>query len=237
MATTNCAQGGIEPYVPNPNQPWDKKLVQHLLRRLNFGASPEEIESASQASPGDLVDYLIDQALNMPLPEPPPWAVFDASNYPENPFPLIYEQAYTYLSQWVGTMVEVGLREKMALFWHNLFVTRFQAYECPSYQYEYHTLLQKHALGSFKTLVYEMGKTPAMLMFLNGAQSTKFSPNENYARELYELFTLGRDIGYTQVDITETARALTGFVGWEGLCQPISFRADFFDEGEKTIFG
>ncbi len=237
MVVNNCAQGGIEVFVPSSDQPWDRQRIQHLLKRLNFGGSPLEIESASQATPEGLVDYLIDQAINAPLPDPPEWANWDVSDYPEDPFPLIYEQAFAYLSQWIGTMVELGFREKMALFWHNLFVTRFQAYECPSYQHQYHTLLQKHALGNFKTLVYEMGKTPAMLVFLNGAQNTKFSPNENYARELYELFTLGRDIGYTQTDITETARALTGFVGWEVFCGPINFVGDYFDDGEKTIFG
>ena len=103
--------------------------------------------------------------------------------------------------------------------------------------YQYHKVLQENALGNFKDFVNEIGRTPAMLFFLNGVQNTNLSPNENYARELYELFTLGQDNGYTQMDITETARALTGWVGTFSFCGPVGFVQEYFDNGEKTIFG
>jgi uncharacterized protein (DUF1800 family) len=82
-----------------------------------------------------------------------------------------------------------------------------------------------------------MGETPAMLIFLNGLENNKFSPNENYARELFELFTLGRDNGYTQQDIVEAARALTGYNGYTSYCGPINWVDNLHDYGEKTIFG
>jgi uncharacterized protein (DUF1800 family) len=129
--------------------------------------------------------------------------------------------------------------EKLALFWHNHFVTRNEDYGCPSYLYQYHKLLQQYALGNFKTFVKEIGKTPAMLVFLNGVQNTRFNPNENYARELYELFTLGRDNGYTQQDIVQTAKALTGWNSLENnqYCGRINFFPALHDPAQKTIFG
>jgi hypothetical protein len=105
--------------------------------------------------------------------------------------------------------------------------------------YRYHSLLQKHALGNFKTFVSEIGLTPAMLIFLNNIQNTRFQPNENYARELLELFTLGVDNGYTQMDITNVARAITGWNGIDqtNLCGDVTFVQPFWDPGQKTIFG
>ncbi len=76
-----------------------------------------------------------------------------------------------------------------------------------------------------------------MLVFLNGVQNTRFNPNENYARELFELFTLGVDNDYTQQDITEAARALTGWNGFTELCADINYFPTFHDPGQKTIFG
>ena len=105
--------------------------------------------------------------------------------------------------------------------------------------YEYHHLLQKHALGNFKEFVKEMGLTPAMLVFLDGFQNTRFQPNENFARELYELFTLGVDNGYTQSDIVETAKAVSGWNGLDinNLCGTVDFIPSFWDPAKKTIFG
>jgi uncharacterized protein (DUF1800 family) len=132
-----------------------------------------------------------------------------------------------------------GLRDRLTWFWHNHFVTQLEKYICPSWMYDYHRLLQKHALGNLKDFVYEIGICPAMLVYLNNVQNTRFQPNENFARELYELFTLGVDNGYTQSDIVETARAVTGYNEIVGniLCGEIKFNAFFWDSGNKTIFG
>ncbi len=238
MPVLNCAQGTIAPYQPSESAPWNRQRVRHLLSRLGFGCSPEMVQAGLATDPGTLVDQLIDEALALPLPETPEWADWDATNYdPDDPLPMITEQLIEWIGGWVSDMAANGLREKLALFWHDHFVTQLESYLCPSYLFQYHRILQVHALGDFRTMLYEMGKTPAMLIYLNGVQNSRFAPNENYARELYELFTLGRDNGYTQNDIQETARALTGHVGYTGLCAPIGFVNVHFDPGEKTIFG
>jgi uncharacterized protein (DUF1800 family) len=111
-------------------------------------------------------------------------------------------------------------------------------YDCNSFLYYYINCLQRNAIGNFKTFVSEIGLTSAMLYYLDGVYNNGNNPNENYARELYELFTLGEGNGYTEQDIIETARALTGYVerGEEG-CTQVTFDATKFDGGTKTILG
>jgi uncharacterized protein (DUF1800 family) len=236
MVTTNCATGTLAPFVPSAERPWDKHRIMHLYRRMGFGATPLQVESALALDPADLVDQLVDEAINMPLAEEPVWSDWNINDYTDF-FPERQEQYVGWIIKWFNDMLANGFREKLALFWHNHFVTRFETYECPSYMYQYHKLLQEYALGNFKEFTVKMGQTPAMLRFLDGALSTNLLPNENYARELYELFTLGQDNGYTQADIEETARALTGWVGNAAFCGPIGFLPEYFDDGVKTIFG
>ena len=209
----NCATGTLVPYADNAAAPWNRARVQHLFRRLGYGATQGTIAAAEQLTPDALVDQLIDDALNASnLPEPTwsNWTIDDYSDFGAESSVQLIE----YANDWIGTMLDNGAKERITLFWHNHFVTRFEDYFCPSWMYTYHQLLQTHALGNFREFVYEMGKTPAMLVFLNGVQNNRFEPNENYARELFELFTLGQDNGYTQQDIVETARALTGWNGF-----------------------
>lgn len=238
MPTTvlNCQAGTLAPWTPDSQQPWDERRARHLLRRLGFGASREQVAEALAHDPLDYVDQLIDQAVALPLPDPPAWVDWNEDDYANNGIDP-FEHFLEWTLQWIKDMLQHGLREKVALFWHNHFVTIHETYGCPQYQYLYHRLLQQYAFGNFKEFLKEIGKTPAMLMFLNGVQSTKWSPNENYARELYELFTLGADNGYTQQDIVETARALTGWNGIDVYCEPITFVPMYHDDGPKTIFG
>lgn len=231
----NCSTGTLAPYVPSIAKPWDKKRVQHLYRRLGFGINADDLTAILSQSPTDIVDDLITEAAQLPLPEAPFWANYTVSDYSSNED--YFTQSIAWTVQWVKDMLQYGFREKLALFWHNHFVTELDTYRCPSWQYQYHKLLQQYALGNFKDFVYEMGKTPAMLVYLNGVQNTRFEPNENYARELYELFTLGRDNGYTQQDIEETAKALTGWNNLQEICAPINFTRALFDNSSKTIFG
>ena len=123
------------------------------------------------------------------------------------------------------------------MFWSNHFVIEFRDINQPAYLYQYYALLQTHALGNFKTFISEVGLAPAMLRYLNGFENKKNSPNENYARELYELFSLGEGNGYTQEDITETARALTGYNRSKTNGGIIEFNEKTYDKGSKTIFG
>ncbi len=235
-APPNCATGTLAPYAPSAAKPWDKRRVMHLYRRLGFGASPPEIQQGLAMDPGTLVDTLLNTARNQPPSAEPEWAYWDIDKYDDFNRQRM-DQFISWVTGWVDQMAGQGIREKFTLFWHNHFVTRFEVYQCPSHLYQYHRLLQEQAFGNFKNFVYEIGKTPAMLVFLNGVQNTRLQPNENYARELYELFTLGRDNGYTQDDIVETARALTGWNGFTKFCAPIGYAPALHDPGEKTIFG
>lgn len=230
-----CVTGGIEPYIPSNAKPWDKRRVMHLGRRIAFGFSYPEIESALDNDPVNLIIDLLDEAHAMPSSPAPIWANWVLDDYEGQEDDLIFIQANDWSLQWVKEMHQVGLREKIALFWHNHFVTIYNDYFCTPSMYKYHKLLQDYCFGNFKDFVYEIGRTPAMLYFLNGATNTSEEPNENYARELYELFTLGQGNGYTQMDITETARALTGVTSLD--CQETVFFNFLHDNENKTIFG
>ena len=213
--------------------PWQKSRVLHLYRRIGHSATISEIDLAMQSSPEELVDTIVDEALTQPLIDPPAWAEFNLLDFDaqESQLDLFVE----WRPNWIKDIYDKGFREKMTVFWSNHFVTQFTAYQCAPAGYKYLVCLQKNALGNFREFVREIGLESAMLIYLNGAESTRLSPNENYARELYELFTLGQDNGYTQEDIVETSRALTGYIVFP--CPDVSFIEGIWDPGEKNIFG
>ncbi|MBS1920068.1 MAG: DUF1800 domain-containing protein [Bacteroidetes bacterium] len=134
---------------------------------------------------------------------------------------------------WMREMVDSGaqLREKMSFFWHGHFACRnLNVY----YQQGLVNVIRENALGSFRDLLHEVSKTAAMLNFLNNQQNKKDHPNENFAREVMELFTLGRG-NYTEKDIKESARA---FTGWTANFQgEFIFRQNQHDSGDKTFLG
>ena len=134
---------------------------------------------------------------------------------------------------WLATMVQTDhpLQEKMALFWHGHFATRI---DNPYFDQLLLQELRTHALGNFGDLLRAVSKSPAMLQFLNNQQNRKLHPNENFAREVMELFTLGRG-HYTETDIKEAARA---FTGWSYDEQgEFIFREKQHDDGAKTVLG
>ncbi len=242
MPFVNCANGTLAVYNPSSDAPWNEQRALHLARRMAMGASYENVSIALNGSPADVVDALVDQAINLPLAPEPEWGYWQISDYDPDPNvrnEQIIAQYNEWGLQWAKDIKNNGLRDRMSWFWHNHFVTQLDTYQCPSWMYQYHKLLQEYALGNFKDFVYEMGINPAMLVFLNNIQNTQFDINENYARELYEIFTLGVDNGYTQMDIVETARAITGWSGIDvnNLCGVVEFVPAFWDAGEKTIFG
>ncbi len=134
---------------------------------------------------------------------------------------------------WFNEMVQTNspLREKMALFWHGHFACRSIN---PYFEQQYLDIIRKHALGNFGAMLTEISRTPAMLQFLNNQQNKKDHPNENFAREVMELFTLGRG-NYTEQDIKEAARAFTGF-GFDKMGD-FKFRVQQHDFGTKTFQG
>jgi uncharacterized protein (DUF1800 family) len=124
-------------------------------------------------------------------------------------------------------------QEKMTLFWHNHFATSNAKVQNARFMLDQFELLRKHALGNFGHLLQAMSRDPAMMVWLDTKGSTKGNPNENYARELMELFSLG--IGhYTEKDIREAARA---FTGWDIVGVEPIYRKDQHDDGEKTVIG
>ena len=142
---------------------------------------------------------------------------------------------------WLDRMVrsDQPLIERMTLVWHSWFATSVEASDA-QLMIRQNQMMRARALGNFHDLLLEVTRDPAMLMWLSGTSNTKYSPNENYAREVMELFTLGADRGaYTQRDVREQARALTGFTNdWDN-SGPSNFRFDpsLHDPGVKTIFG
>jgi uncharacterized protein (DUF1800 family) len=227
----------LDPFVPNADQPWDARRVQHFYQRIGLAASREQVVQGLAMSPSELADSVIDALLAAPDPTPPIWANWSWADYEDNN-DLYFEHKNEFRLRWMREMIEEGLRAKLALFWHNHFVTEEVVYDCNSFMWAYYLLLHKNALGNFRTFVEEMGKNPAMLVYLNGNINVAGQPNENYARELMELFTMGEGNGYTQTDIVEVARALTGWRVNRYSCEnAVTFDPNRHDTGVKTIFG
>ena len=125
------------------------------------------------------------------------------------------------------------LKERLTLFWHNHFATSNAKVRNLSYMLGQNQLMRRNALGSFRTMLEEMSKDPAMMIWLDTALSKKGQANENYARELMELFSLG--IGhYTEQDVREGARA---FTGWEIVNGKFHLNSYEHDSGEKQFLG
>jgi len=231
-----CELDGIEVYMPSTAKPWDERRVKHLYRRMGFGTDLNTMTAALAMNPQTLVDVLVDQAIALPPTAAPAWGNWDVTDY-SNIGTQGPEQVLEWYAQFIIDMLNNGLRDKMTLFWSNHFVTELDVYQCPSYMYQYYNLLQVNGLGNFKDFVHAAGINNAMIVYLNSYENTSVSPNENYARELYELFTLGLNNGYTQTDIVETAKALTGWNGFTQFCAPITFNDASHSHQNKTIFG
>src|SRR3954452_6118853 len=143
---------------------------------------------------------------------------------------------------WLDRMVRTSrpLVERMTLVWHDWFATSNAGVGNQRLMLQQNALFRTHALGSFEQLLVDVTKDPAMLLWLNGTENSKSSPNENYAREMMELFTLGADRGaYTERDVREQARSLTGWQNrWKNGVGDYDFHYDRsqHDTGTKTVF-
>jgi uncharacterized protein (DUF1800 family) len=233
----NCNTSTLAPYTT----PLDKYRAAHLYRRLGFSASVQTINAAVGANASTLVNSLINEAVTMPPTPAPAWADWNNSNYPADD-DLARQVRRAQSEEWrisyTNGLLNNNLRDRLSFFWSNHFVTELDVYDCTSFLYYYVNCLQRNALGNFRTFISEIGLTNAMLYYLDGVYNNGNNPNENYARELYELFSLGEGNGYTEEDIIETAKALTGYVerGEIG-CEPVLFDPTKFDAGPKTILG
>ena len=233
----NCNSSTLAPYTT----PLDEVRAAHLYRRLGFSASAQTISNAVGQTAGALVDNLVDQALAAPTIPAPEWADWNDTNYPADDDlarQMRRAQIEDFTATYGNAIVDNELLDRMSFFWSNHFVTQLSTYNCPGFLYYYINCLQRNALGNFKTFTSEIGLTSAMLYYLDGVRNRGDNPNENYARELYELFTLGEGNNYTEEDIIQTAAAISGYTerGEEG-CSQVTFDPTEFNTDNKTIFG
>jgi len=236
---TSCNTSDLSVYVPSASNPWNAEKVSHVYRRLHFGASTNEITSALGETPENLINNLVNAAVNTNTTTTPPWSLMtydDFTNAGLDPDEEIQKGHRELKLDFFNRFLNNGLHSRLTLFWSNHFVTQLESYYCSSFLWEYYATLQNNALGNFKDFVRTIGTTNAMLVYLNGLENASYAPNENYARELYELFTLGVNNGYTQTDIVETAKALTGYNGYNGFCAAFNFEPNSFNDTTKTIF-
>jgi uncharacterized protein (DUF1800 family) len=206
--------------------PFGKAQAERLLWRAGFGARPGEAEALAALGLEPAIESLTRpkrHALVGPKPT-------DEHGRPLDP---IGQYGHDHL-WWLDRMVRTTAPaiERMTLVWHSWFATSNVGVGSHQLMLNQNQLFREHALGSFADLLNEVTIDPAMLLWLNGNQNVKGAPNENYGREMMELFTLGADRGaYTEDDVRENARALTG---WKG--PPFFFDESLHDEGTKTIF-
>ncbi len=236
--------------APLPAAALSPDETRHLLDRTAFGAHPEMLAEFAPLERAAAVERIM--AVTPGTPPRPTWA-------DDRPFPdrslladlpeterLAARQAQNKLSaelrralqdgwmQWM-LVTEAPLVERMTLFWHNHFTSQLRTVGSPQLMWRQHDLLRRHALGNYADLLRAIVTDPAMLIYLDGRRNLKDRPNENFARELLELFTLGEG-HYTEADVKAAARALSG---WK--LHPASGTPRFdprrHDDGVKTFLG
>ena len=219
------------PYIPGPDTPWDLRRVVHLHRRTAFGATWTEIQRDLQDGPRPSIDRLLaGQAASPGTPggfEETSRLLADSAVNGHDPARL--------KAWWVFRMLfgPDPLGERLALLWHNHFATSNVKVNDLAAMRRQNELFRKHGRGRFGTLLTEVAHDPALLVWLDASANRKEHPNENLARELMELFTVG--IGnYTEADVRESARALTGWTVRNGAFAEVAGR---HDPGEKNILG
>jgi uncharacterized protein (DUF1800 family) len=215
-----------ESWEPGPANPWNLKWAGHLYRRAGFGPSLAELRQAVNGNLSSTLDRLL-----------------------QTPDQAEQEQSLTALGEQMAKQGDVAdlrgwwmyllltsphsLHEKMTLFWHNHFATSIAKVQRTDLMFKQNQTLRRYALGKFRPFLLDMSRDPAMLIWLDSNSNIKGKANENYARELMELFALG--VGhYTEKDVREAARA---FTGWHTDGERFEFNANFHDSGEKTLLG
>lgn len=203
---------------------WTKSEVLHLLRRTMFGAAKADVDYFLTKTMSQAVDELLTASASVPAP---PLKIYtDTDDDAECTYGQSWVATANYVNVngkrkaslqgwWIGQLLNQGrsIEQQMTLFWHNHFSTELNSYADARYGYKYLELIRSNALGNFKTLTTEISKDPAMLKYLNGSVNTKNAPDENYGRELQELFTVGKGVNslYTEDDVKAAARVMTGY--------------------------
>ncbi len=173
----------------------DRALIAHLLRRTSFGPLPGQVDAMAPLGIAGAIDTVLGAG-----PQPP--------GHP----PSFNEQANDPPRRWLGLMAErgAGLHEKLVWFWHGQLTASEDKVSSWKMMYRQHLVLRHHALGNFRDLLQAMTVDPAMLVYLDGDGSVAAAPNENFGREVMELFALGRG-NYTQADVGAAAVACSGW--------------------------
>ena len=221
--------------------------ARHFLSRTGFGGNPDEIRRFMMLDRRAAVAQVLAIPANRPRTPPPAWIhqlppLHRArSRCNERERTLFQEQLKVQGQElkawWYRELITTPspLLERMTLFWHNHFTSSLHKVRWPAFLHQQNVLLRLYAMGSFRMLLHAMAKNPAMLLYLDTQTNRKEHPNENFARELFELFTLGEG-QYHEQDIKEAARA---FAGWHLDLRTGAFRIDLrhFDDGQKILFG
>ncbi|MFM9880213.1 MAG: DUF1800 family protein [Burkholderiaceae bacterium] len=233
----------------------DAAAARHLLVRTGFAPTQQEVDALTGQSAQRAVGELLVRAQaakpRQPPPafvsQPPPGRIADLKDR-DAIIAARREQLREGLelkNWWLGEMLTTPtpLAERMTLFWHNHFATSQQKVVRSQVMWQQHQLLRTNALGNFRTLLHAVAKDPALLVYLDAANSRKDAPNENFAREVMELFTLGEatqgqgaTAAYSERDVKEVARALTGW-SIDRDTFTFKFRPFFHDSGSKTVLG
>jgi uncharacterized protein (DUF1800 family) len=223
--STTSTNTGLTPYTGA----WTRNEVYHLLKRTMFGAKKADVDYFLTRTMSQSIDELINPTA--PLP-PPPVKEYDTVgaltmpdtnilpgqtwvNDPNTDGTIISRRRASFKKWWLGLMVnqDRSIREKMTLFLHNHLATETADIGNSQYIYKHHALLRSYAVGNFKNLVRDVTIDPGMLVYLNGFQSNVNAPDENYGRELQELFCCGKGPQslYTENDVKAAAKVLTGW--------------------------
>ena len=224
---------------------WSREDATHLLRRAGFGGAPAEVDRLHEMGKAAAVDYLIQG--KVPPGAEAAFATVELADFefapaegmdPKSRAKQARREVHRLRAWWLDRMARTDrpLEEKMSLFWHGLLTSGVMEVRDIEMIVQQNALFHEHALGNYKELIHAIIKDPAMLRYLNNDQNVKGKPNENLARELLELFTMGEGNGYTEQDIKEIARALTGATV-DRRNSRYAYRPFLHDNGQKTIFG
>ena len=219
-------QEAWQPYQPDASQPWTAEKAAHLLRRAGFGATQSQIAAAEKQGPQQAVDSLLTGGHG---------SQFDAEMASLGQTILGNGNPRRLPAWWLFRMIHSPdqLTEKMTLFWHGHFATSADKVDNAKIMLDQNRALRDLSLGKFESMVQFISRDPAMLIYLDSTDNRKTHPNENYARELLELFCLGLD-NYTEKDIQQIARCFTGWQVRNGKFRFNKYQHDF---GQKSFFG
>ena len=221
---------GLNPYAGS----WTTNEVVHLLKRTMFGAKKTDVDFFKTMTMSQAVDYLLTVPTAAPAPPVKNYTIAAGGTTPPTDPDYALAIGDTWVNNytndgsvnsnrrvslkawWTGLQVnqDRNILEKMVLFWHNHFSTETADVSYGIACYNHNALLRQYALGNFKQMVKAITIDPAMLRYLNNELNTKTAPDENFARELQELFTVGKNLGtagYTEDDVKQAAKVLTGY--------------------------